>query len=80
MIFAAAGAIVVAKAAWVQVIHSDATVPSCEQDVQGTQPMGHAANDRLTQIWQSSFRPLRQNHQSNNFDAHPLCETCKEIY
>ncbi len=57
---------------------SDGTIPACEQDVMGKHPIGHAAHQPLTEIWQSNFKPLRADHQTLSLDARPLCTTCKE--
>ena len=59
-------------------ILSDATIPSCEQDILAKQPMGNADRDRLTDIWQHRFQSLRQDHDSNHLQSRPLCTTCKE--
>jgi hypothetical protein len=59
-------------------LHSDGTVPSCEQDVFAKQPMGHARQEGLASTWQNPLQVLRDDHASNNLQSRPLCSTCKE--
>jgi hypothetical protein len=59
-------------------LQSDGTIPSCEQDVLATQPMGHALQDGLASTWQNPLQVLRDNHDSNNLQSHPLCIACRE--
>jgi hypothetical protein len=59
-------------------LHSDGTVPSCEQDVLAKQPMGHARQAGLASTWQNPLQVLRDDHASNNLQSRPLCSTCKE--
>jgi spiro-SPASM protein len=59
-------------------LHSDCTIPSCEQDVLARQPMGHVTRDGLSKTWQQYFATLRADHESDRLHSHPICAACKE--
>src|SRR5258706_2034306 len=59
-------------------LHSDGTIPSCEQDVLARQPMGHVTGDGLSKIWQHHFAALRDDHEFDRLHSRPICAACKE--
>jgi MoaA/NifB/PqqE/SkfB family radical SAM enzyme len=52
---------------------ADGTIPSCEQDVLGREPVGHAVGGTIAGVWRDRFPILRAEHQTR-----ALCASCKE--
>jgi len=59
-------------------ILSDAQIVSCEQDILAKQAMGCARSSGVIEVWRKEFAALRQEHETNSFDARPVCSACKE--
>jgi hypothetical protein len=56
----------------------DGSVVSCEQDIFARQTLGHIGKESIEQIWAQRFQNLRGCHARGEYDAHPLCEKCRE--
>jgi spiro-SPASM protein len=59
-------------------ILSDGAIVACEQDILGRHPLGKLPQDNILEVWQTRFQALRESHQRNQFNIHPLCGTCRE--
>lgn len=58
-------------------ILSDGRAVSCEEDVLGRQCVGQIGQSPLAALWRA-LRPLRTAHATAQWEAHPVCKTCKQ--
>lgn len=59
-------------------ILSDGRVVPCEQDVLGRNAIGVAGQQALRELWKVAMNPLRLAHGKEQWDAQPLCRSCKD--
>ena len=56
----------------------DGTFVACEQDVLGTNAVGHIGTDSLQEVWAKRMAQLRADHGCGAWSNHVLCGKCLE--
>jgi hypothetical protein len=59
-------------------VHSDGTIPSCEQDVLAAQPMGDVAHEGVVKSWRGRLGQLRREHFLGELGGLRICGKCRE--
>ena len=55
----------------------DGKAAMCDADHEAAQNLGSLAESSIKEIWQTSFKELRERHLANDFE-HPLCKNCHD--